>query len=395
MATLEADSVFLLHSMKIAIVADWLVTFGGAEHVLAEFHTMFPNAPIFTTVAKPQSLGPLSKADIRTTRLQTAYKLIGNHQVLLSMMPRAIEEIDLTGFDVIISSSHAVGKGIVPPPGALHICYCHTPVRYAWEMENTYLDDFRVPRFLRKTIKKQLQKLRRWDMTTAKRVDVFIANSTTTEERIQRIYGRKSTVIAPPVDDRFFKATGHRPPDTESWRLEAGGYYLAIGRLVPYKRFDLLIEIANTHHLPLKIAGRGQDEARLKALAGPTVEFLGFVPEEDLPSLYANAEALLFPQYEDAGIVALEAQACGTPVIAFKAGGALDAVVEGETGVFFEKQDTTSVSDAIERFAKHTWNREIIREHAKKFSKKHFQEKIESIVRDAYSAFSQDTFNRE
>jgi glycosyltransferase involved in cell wall biosynthesis len=267
-------------------------------------------------------------------------------------------------------------------------------VRYAWEMENTYLDDFRVPQFLRKTIKKQLQKLRRWDMTTAKRVDVFIANSTTTEERISRIYGRKSIVVPPPVDDRFFEATGHRPPASEGGGLEAGGYFLAIGRLVPYKRFDLLIDIANKHSLPLKIAGRGQDEARLKALAGPTVEFLGFVPEADLPSLYANAEALLFPQYEDAGIVALEAQACGTPVIAFKAGGALDAVVEGKTGVFFDKQEGASVSDAIERFNKHVWDRAVIREHAKKFSKKHFESEMKKIITESSAHFADGTFHR-
>jgi glycosyltransferase involved in cell wall biosynthesis len=387
----------MISFMRIAIIADWLVTYGGAEHVLAELHAMFPDAPIFTTVAKRSALGPLAKADIHTTRLQTLYKVIGNHQVLLPLMPRAMEEIDLTGFDVIISSSHAVGKGIIPPTGTLHLCYCHTPVRYAWEMEDEYLDDFRVPQFLRKSVKRQLQKLRRWDMTTAKRVDVFIANSTTTEERIQRIYGRKSIVVPPPVDEQFFKVTSYeneKARETRNSKLVTRNYFLAIGRLVPYKRFDLLIEIANKHSLPLKIAGRGQDEERLKKLAGPTVEFLGFVPESDLPALYANAAALLFPQYEDAGIVALEAQACGTPVIAFKAGGALDAVVEGKTGVFFEKQDIASVSDAIERFSKHAWHRDAIREHAKKFSQAHFQKHITEIIEPIYAQFQKRSFHR-
>lgn len=388
------------HPSRVAIVADWLVTYGGAEHVLAELHAMFPDAPIFTTVAKRESLGPLKDADIQTTRLQPLYKLIGNHQILLPLMPRAIEEIDLTGFDVILSSSHAVGKGIVPPPDALHICYCHTPIRYAWEMEEIYLNDFRIPTFLRKTAKRQLQKLRRWDMTTAKRVDVFIANSTTTEERIARIYDRKSIVVPPPVDERFFTSSedgrlrASSETNSRSSQLAARSYFLAVSRLVPYKRIDLLINVANHLQIPLKIAGRGQDEARLKALAGPTVEFLGFVPEADLPSLYANAEALLFPQYEDAGIVALEAQACGTPVIAYKAGGALDAVVDGKTGLFFDTQDAASVSEAIERFKKHRWDRKVIAEHAKTFSKTAFETHIRAILDTSYQSFVDRSFKR-
>jgi glycosyltransferase involved in cell wall biosynthesis len=378
----------MISPMRIAIIADWLVTYGGAEHVLAELHAMFPDAPIFTTVAKRSALGPLATADIRTTRLQSLYRWTKNHQILLPLLPRAIEEIDLTGFDVVLSSSHAVGKGIVPPPSALHLCYCHTPVRYAWEMEDEYLRDFGVPQMLRKTVKKQLRTLRRWDMTTAQRVDLFIANSTTTEERIARIYNRKSVVIPPPVDERFFGAVSDKQLAVSS------PYFLAVSRLVPYKRIDLLIEAANAMKFPLKIAGRGQDEERLKKLAGPTVEFLGFVPDADLPSLYTHAQALLFPQYEDAGIVALEAQACGTPVIAFKAGGALDAVVDGKTGLFFDMQDRASVSDAIERFGKHVWDRGAIREHAQKFSQSHFRKQISELIEKTYAEFQKGSFHR-
>jgi glycosyltransferase involved in cell wall biosynthesis len=179
-----------------------------------------------------------------------------------------------------------------------------------------------------------LTRLRRWDLTTAKRVDVFIANSTTTQERIARTYARDSIVIPPPVDDRFFL---HSIPTTYPLQPTPSSF-LAIGRLVPYKRFDLLIQLANELHLPLMIAGRGQEEARLKKLAGPTVTFAGFVPDAELPALYARSKALLFPQYEDAGIVPLEAQACGTPVIAFAKGGALDSIVDGKTGIFFAEQ---------------------------------------------------------
>lgn len=382
--------------MQTAIVADWLVTFGGAEHVLAELRTMYPDAPFFTTVARKESLGPLRDADIRTSRLQRIYRLLKNHQVLLPFLPRAIEEIDLTGFDLIISSSHAVGKGIIPPSNALHICYCHTPVRYAWEMEDEYLRDFGIPNILKPMIKRQLKKLRRWDLTSAQRVDLFIANSTTTQERIKRIYGRESVVIAPPVDERFFeKDFRHQTSALKSdVSTLMSSYFLAVGRMVPYKRFDLLIELANELQLPLKIAGRGQDEERLKKLAGPTVEFLGFVPDPELPGLYANAEALFFPQYEDAGIVLLEAQACGTPAIAFKAGGATDAVKEGETGVFFDAQTVESIRSALERFRTITWNRELIRNHAQAFSQSAFKRSWQQTVDAALTSFTHGTFKR-
>ncbi len=371
--------------MNLALAADWLTTYGGAEHVIAEFLHMFPNAPLFTTVMKKSALGGLTP-DIRVSKLQKWYELIGNHQVLLPWMPRAIESLDLRDYDVVLSSSHAVGKGVIVEPSTLHICYCHTPVRYAWEMEEEYLRDFRVPKMLKKTIKRELAKIRRWDLTSAKRVDFYIANSTTTQERIKRIYNRESIVLSPPVDERFF-ATSHKLPATS--------YFLAVCRLVPYKRIDLLIQVANELKLPLKIAGRGQDEARLRAMAGDTVEFLGFVPEEKLPELYANAKAFLFPQYEDAGVVLLEAQASGTPVIAFDAGGAKDLLKDGETGIFFAEQTTDSLKDALERFQSHTWDREKIRSHARAFSQTIFREKLKRIIEEAYGKFRAGEFRRD
>lgn len=364
--------------MRLALVADWLTTFGGAEHVIAELIDLFPDAPIFTTVARRGRLGPIDAADIRVSGLQSIYKLIGNHQVLLPWMPRAVESFDLSGYDVILSSSHAVAKGVIPPPSALHLCYCHTPVRYAWEMEEEYLRDFRVPQWLRAGVKRQLSRIRRWDLTTAPRVDRFFANSTTTQERIARIYARESTVLPPPVSDEFFTVPLAETP---------GEYFLAVGRMVPYKRFDLLIKAANTLKVPLKIAGTGQDAPRLKAIAGPTVEFLGFVPDAELPGLYANARALLFPQYEDAGIVLLEAQACGTPAIAYRAGGATDALKEGETGVFFDAQTEGDVRAAIDGFSGHEWDREAIRTHARAFSREKFRTSLLAEVHSAYERF--------
>ncbi len=364
--------------MNLAIVADWLTTFGGAEHAIAEFRTLWPSAPLFTTVANPRNLGPLADADIRTSALQKWYKLIGNHQLLLPWMPAAIEAIDLRGFDVILSSSHAVAKGVVIPQNAVHICYCHTPMRYAWEMEETYLNDFRIPSLLRKPVKTQLRKLRRWDLTTAKRVDTFIANSIETQERIRRIYGRESIVIAPPVSEQFFSAALQPMTPRSS--------FLAVGRLVPYKRFDLLIEVANELSLPLLIAGRGQDEARLKKLAGATVRFLGFVSDAELLALYASSRALLFPQREDAGIVPLEAQAAGTPVIAYGGGGALDSIRDGESGLFFAQQTAPSLREALRKFSTLIFDPKQIRNHAQQFTSQHFRERISQAVTVAVNA---------
>ena len=342
--------------------------------MLLEMKKVFPGAPLFTTVARRNRLDPLRHADIRTSRLQTLYRMFPNHQWMLSLMPSAIESLDLRGFDVILSSSHAVGKGIIPPSDAIHICYCHTPVRYAWEMEETYLKDFRIPKILQSPIKRRLKDLRRWDLATAKRVDLFIANSAETQDRIRKIYGRESVVLPPPVDSRFLD---------HSLSHGKKSYFLALGRLVPYKRFDVLIETANVMKFPLKIVGRGQEEARLRALAGPTVEFAGFVPDEELPALYAGAFALLCPQHEDAGIVPMEAEASGTPVIAFDQGGIRDTVEEGVTGIFFAEQSVSALGEAIRRFQNHTFNPEKIRAHARRFDASSFQKKLEQIVRDA------------
>ncbi|MDD5055635.1 MAG: glycosyltransferase [Candidatus Peribacteraceae bacterium] len=376
--------------MKLALIADWLTTFGGAEHVIAAFHELWPTSPVLTTVADPRRLGPLSDADIRTCPfLQTVFRLTHRHQLLLPLMPRYIERMDLSGYDVILSSSHAVAKGVIVPPGSVHICYCHTPMRYAWEMEEDYLRDFRLRGPLRKRVKSELKTLRRWDLSNAKRVDRFIANSTETQRRIQRIYGRKSVVIPPPVDAKFFNqhlpATNH--PTTP--RLRGAGqqpatpYFLALGRLVPYKRFDLLVELANRRRFRLILAGSGSDERRLRSLAGPTVTFLGRVPDEALPQLYAGAEALLFPQVEDAGIVPMEAQACGTPVIAYAKGGVLDVIDPGKTGLLVPEQTVDAFAQALGEFRIERFDRSSIRESARRFHVERFKERISAEVEDA------------
>jgi glycosyltransferase involved in cell wall biosynthesis len=370
--------------MNIAIVADWLPTYGGAEHVVAAFHGLWPDAPLFTTVASKESLGPLRHAEVHCDPvLQFLYRCIHRHQYLLPWMPRALERIDLRGFDVVLSSSHAVAKGIVPSQKSVHICYCHTPMRYAWEMEEEYLRDFRIRGYLRKKIKAELKRLRRWDLSTVRRVDRFIANSTETQQRIERIYGRDSIVIPPPVEERFFQTSIPAQPST----LNPQPYFLALGRLVPYKRFDLLIELANALRLPLKIGGVGSDATRLRSLAGPTVEFLEHVDDAALPSLYAHAACLLFPQIEDAGIVPLEAQASGVPVVAYGRGGILDVIRHRETGLFVGEQTVEAFSAAVRELKSIPWNRSEIRRAAEHFSLSHFQKRIAEEVQEAYERF--------
>ncbi len=365
--------------MRIAIVADWLTTMGGAERALTEFHGLWPEAPLYTSVANTKNLSGLGQADIRTSWLQKLYRLTGNHQILLPFMAYAMESLDLTGFDVVLSSSHAVGKGVVPPGNAVHVCYCHTPMRYAWEMEREYLDDFGVPDFLRKRVRAHLRNLRRWDLTTSKRVDVFLANSSETAARIKRIYNRESIVIPPPVQPRFYET----PLVPYSSRRE----YLAIGRLVPYKRFDLAVLAANAAGAPLTIVGTGKEEKRLRAMAGPTVTFRGRVPDDQLPALYASAKAVLFPVHEDAGLVPMEAQAAGTPVIALGKGGALDTVVGGATGIFINEQSTSALVEAMNEVEKLPWNPEAIRTHARQFSADTFRKRIAEEVERAYHQF--------
>lgn len=372
--------------MRLALTADWIMPTGGAEQVIGAFVETFPGSPLFCSVASDERTGPLANADIRTSSLQRWYRLLKKHQPLLPFLPRAMESFDLRGYDVILSSSHAVGKGILPAASSVHVCYCHTPMRYAWFMEDDYLRDFRVPFFVRPFLKRLLARLRTWDLASSKRVDLFIANSDTTAKRIKEIYERDSIVLAPPVDDAFFDVPLRTSNDPT--------YMFAIGRLVPYKRFDILIEAANSAGFKLKIAGTGQDEERLKKLAGPTVEFLGHVPTSALPSLYANADAFLFPQEEDAGIVLLEAQACGTPVIAYGKGGALDLTSDGLSSTLFSEQSAASLLAAIAQFQVHDWDRSAIRERVRPCARSTFQARIKSIVNDARDRMTAGTFVR-
>ena len=362
--------------MKIAIVTDWMTNYGGAESVISAFHDLFPDSPIYTTMYKPKAMRELGNLkNVHTTYLDKIPFV--KHQWMLSFMPTAVEMMNLDEFDIVLSSCHSVSKGIITKPDTLHICYCHTPMRYAWESWDFETRLKRFPKFLHGIIRKQIDKIREWDYCASKRVDKYIANSKYTSSQIKKYYKENSNVIYPPVRSNNFKKIDNPTED----------FYFSAGRLIPYKKFDLLVETFNKNGLPLKIAGTGPDFEKLKKMAKPNVEILGRVSDEDLKKLYSNCKAFLFPQIEDAGIVPLEAMISGRPVIALNRGGSLDTMIENKTGVFFEEQTTESLNDAIKRFKKLEFDSNFIHEHAKKYDIEIFKERIMSFIEKEWSKF--------
>ena len=356
---------------KVALVFDWMTNMGGAEKVNQKLHQMFPEAPIFTSIYNAEKMEGFEDADIRTSFIQKLPYAKVHHQWYLNLMPYAYELFDLSNFDIVISSSHSCAKGVITKPETLHICYCHTPMRYAWDEWQSYIKEYKTNSLIKSIAKRKIHKIRLWDKITADRVDYFIANSKTTQNRIEKYYRRPSTVINPMINI-----------DTYETAPKTKGYFLAVGRLIPYKKFYLIVETFNDLGLPLKIAGTGIMEESLKKIAKPNIEFLGFIEEERLKTLYSECEALIFPQLEDFGITPLEAMASGRPVIAYEKGGALETVIDGKTGVFFKKQDDIHLKAAVEKFLKekHKLNKENIREHAKNFDEEEFERKFTRYI---------------
>jgi glycosyltransferase involved in cell wall biosynthesis len=362
--------------MKIALVHDHLVQDGGAEKVLLALQDVFPNAPTYTLLYDPKRVSAeFAKKDIRTSFLQRMPFGLKKYQWLLPLMPAATESYDLSDFDVVVSSSSAFAKGIITRPGAIHICYCHTPTRYLWSDTHSYVQDLRAPRLLKLGLPILLNKLRIWDRLSAERVDHFIANSRTVAERISKYYGRDSEVISPPVETSKF-----------SFSDAPGTYFLAGGRLVSYKRFDLVIQAFNRLGLPLKIFGDGPLASQYRQEARPNIQFTGKVSDEEKAALYRGAIAFIHPQEEDFGITALESMASGRPVIAYRKGGALETVVEGVTGVFFEDQEWEELATTVIRFDAAAFDPRKIRAHAEAFDVGVFKRRIANLVSKAWKA---------
>ncbi|MDD5289707.1 MAG: glycosyltransferase [Patescibacteria group bacterium] len=356
--------------MKIALVHDMLVQEGGQERVLRALQELFPEAPTFVLIYDRDKKEKFyADKDIRPSFLQNFPWVEKKYQWYLPLMSAAMEAHDLGGFDLILSSSSSFAKGVIAGPGTIHICYCHTPTRYLWSNWQGYVEDLPYPDFIKKFLPFYLSQLRHWDWSAAQRVDKFLANSKTVKERIKRYYAREAEVIYPPVDtQKFFIAP------------QIGNYYLMGGRLVPYKRYDLAIRAFNKLNIPLKIFGVGPELNRLKAMAKKNIEFLGEISETAKAKLYAECLAFINPQEEDFGITAVEAMAAGRPVIAYRAGGALETVKERETGVFFNDQEWEDLANTIIHFQAEKFNPAIIKNHAEQFGREKFKEGIKKFI---------------
>lgn len=363
--------------MKVALVHDYLNQMGGAERVVLALHELFPDAPLYTSIYDPQRVDPaFQKIDVRTSFMQKWPLVKKHHQPFLPFYPIAMEGLDLRGYDLVLSSSSAFGKGVIVKPGTLHICYCHTPMRWCWNY-NEYVEREQLGGMARRILPFFVSWLRVWDQTTAMRVDHFIANSPVIAERIQKYYRRESVVIPPPVEASRF------PFDPAT---QLGNYFLSMGRLAPYKRVDLAIQACNRLGLPLVVIGSGRDEKQLKAMAGPTIRFLGRLSDAEVLPYLAQCRAFLFPGEEDFGITPLEVQASGRPVIAYGAGGALASVVDGVTGRFFYEQTAESLAGVLAAFDDRQYHPQTIRNHALEFDKPRFQRRVLQFIEAKMSA---------
>ncbi len=367
-----------LQHLRIALVHEWLTTLGGSDRVLLALHELFPSAPVYTSLYAPDRLPePFRAMNVHTTWLQSLPGAVDRHRLLVPLMPLAFRSLDLHGFQVVLTSSHACAKGVRVDPDAIHICYCHTPMRYAWDLDSEYVGG--MPLLARPAARATLAWLRRWDRAAAQRVDHFIANSQFVADRIRRHYGRDATVIHPPVDVEFFT------PDGSAEKQQHDPFFLVVSRLVPYKRVDLGVQAFNQLGWPLVVVGRGPEAARLRAMARPNVKFVGEVSDEQLRDYYRRCRALVFPGEEDFGIVPVEVQACGRPLIAYARGGALETVVPGRTGVFFDSQTVEALVPAVRSFDPEAFDPTVIRCHAERFSRRKFHEQVMAFV-DSVSA---------
>jgi glycosyltransferase involved in cell wall biosynthesis len=364
-------------SLRVALVHDYLNQYGGAERVLEELHALFPSAPVYTSMYSAEHMSPAIRGmDVRTSFMQRLPLVTRNHQPFLLLYPLAFEGFDFSDFDLVISNSSAFCKGVVTPPGTLHICYCLTPMRWVWNY-HAYVERERLGFMPHLMLPAAISTLRAWDVASAQNVDRFLAISRTVAARIRKYYRREATVIYPPVNCDAFQLG----------RVRVGDYYLVVSRLIPYKRIDLAVDAFTRLGIPLKIVGSGgRDLPPLRARAGRNVEFVGRVSDAELKQLYAGCRGFVFPGEEDFGIAPLEANASGRPVIAYAGGGALDTVIDGRTGTLFEEQQVDSLVAAVRRAEDTPWDSDILREHARRFDRQVFRERLLRYVGDSIAA---------
>lgn len=366
--------------MKIALVHDYLTQYGGAEKVLEALSEIYPEAPIFTLLYdKDKMNGAFNGKDVRTSFLQKIPLAKKHHRLFLVFMPWAIEKMDLSEYDLIISDSSSYAKGVKKRKDALHICYCHTPLRYAWDYTDKYIEESSYPVVVKWFLPFVINFIKKWDFKAAQRPDYYIANSQFIAKKIKKYYGRDADVIYPPV------AIG-KSEEGKVKRINQKDYYLVVSRLMPYKRIDLAIEAFNDFGRQLKIVGDGPDRERLQKLAtSGNIEFVGSRSNNEVAEFYKNCKVFIMPQEEDFGIAAVEAQMCGRPVIAFRGGGACESVIDGKTGIFFQKQTKEDLIAAIKKFEGLRFNEEEIKSHAQGFSKEEFKRKIKDFIQKVIS----------
>ncbi|MFM8883931.1 MAG: glycosyltransferase [Solirubrobacterales bacterium] len=356
--------------MRIALVHDFLLDLRGAERVLLELCEMYPQADIFTAVYDPAGTqGRFEGRRVVTTSLQKLRPTAQNFRPLLPFYPGAIEALDLRGYDLVISSSSAWAHGVLPDEGAVHVCYCHNPFRYAWNEREATLAA-RGP-VMRTALAQVLRRWRQWDFIAAQRVDAYVANSQTTRQRIERYFAREATVLHPPVEISRFEPG------------PVGDHYLVLSELMAHKRIEVAVRAFSSLGLPLVVAGNGPDARRLQRLAGPSVRFVGRVSDPEAERLLQGSQALVVCATEEFGIAAVESQAAGRPVVALRAGGLLETVVEGETGIFFDRPEPDVLAEAVEAFDSSSISPERCVEQARHFGPARFRERFSAIVDDA------------
>jgi glycosyltransferase involved in cell wall biosynthesis len=364
--------------MKLALVHDYLIQDGGAERVLQAFHNIWPAAPIYTLLYDPKKFhGLFRDNEVKTSSLQKIPFSLKRYKWLMPLMPSATERYDLSAYDVVLSSTSAFAKGIITRPETLHICYCHTPTRYLWSDTHSYIDEIGLPRPIKNLMPTILSVVRSWDRAAADRVDYFVANSDAVRRRIRKFYRHDSTVIHPPVD-------------TFRYRIAStiNNYYVAGGRLVTYKRFDIVVRAFNKLGIPLKIFGEGPELGSLRRMANKNIDFLGKISETEKAELYSHGIAYLHPQEEDFGITPVEAMAAGRPVIAYDKGGALETVIEGVTGTFIHEQTWEELMNAVVRFEPEKYNPQIIKKHAEQFDVEEFKSRIKQLVEHGHRVWN-------